>query len=274
MIYQKLHIGDPPFLLHSNSSRGFPEHKHIEVELFYCTCGSFEIVIDKQKYGLTAGELAVIAPMTSHEILESNEDVTSYSIVLEFGPVMLGEYFRLIENVAFPDPIYDLKDEKYRKIYELFEDIALLHKNTTPFSSLLIKGSIYKISAYILQEFLSVNNTSNVPKRADYINAIEISLEYIYNNYNSKITVSEVADLCGYSKSNFCKIFKSITQDTFHNVLNNHRIKIACVLLANSDDPVEEIAAKVGFCDSKSFCRVFKTVKGVSPGQYRKGTDT
>ena len=69
---------------------------------------------------------------------------------------------------------------------------------------------------------------------------------------------------------NFCKIFKTITGDTFHSILNRHRIEIACLRLKIAGEPVERIAAEVGFADAKSFCRVFKAQMGISPGAYRK----
>lgn len=76
--------------------------------------------------------------------------------------------------------------------------------------------------------------------------------------------------LCGYSKSNFCKIFKRITGEPFHGVLNGYRIRIACDLLDKTDYSVERIAGEVGFADTKTFCRVFKSVMGVTAGRFRK----
>ena len=270
MIYQNLHLGDPPYFLASKSIAAFPAHTHIELEMFYCTQGSYELIIDRTKYTVSAGELAISGSMVPHEVLESNNGLCSYCVVLEIGPAMLGEYFTPIEKQAFPNPIFDLKQEKYKTLYELFNEVASLCQKPSDFSSLLIKGDIYKISAYILKECVTENSGSTVPRRLNFINTVEKSLEFIYNNYERKLTVEEVAENCGYSKSNFCKIFKTITGETFHNVLNNHRIKMSCILLKNSDHSVEHIATQVGFADSKSFCRIFKTLKGVSPGQYRK----
>ena len=82
--------------------------------------------------------------------------------------------------------------------------------------------------------------------------------------------VNELTDYCKAMGWEICKIFKNITGETFHNVLNSHRIKNACTLLKSTDFSIEEIATRVGFNGSKSFCRIFKDIKGVSPGSYRK----
>ena len=269
MIYQKLHLGDPPYLLASKTAVVFPSHTHVEIELFYCVSGDYEIIVDRKKYTVKEGELVIIGSMISHEVLGS-KDNSSCCVVLEIGPAMLGEYFTPIKNQAFPNPVIDLKQGKYRNLYELFNELDDLYKESTAFSSLLVKGNIHKISAYILKEFVSENDGSTIPKKLNSINAVEKSLEFIYNNYNRKLTVEEVAASCGYSKGNFCKIFKNITDDTYHSFLNKHRIKMAQILLKNSDYSVEDIATRVGFADSKSFCRIFKTINGISPGRYRK----
>ena len=106
------------------------------------------------------------------------------------------------------------------------------------------------------------------------IRKIDKALEQIYTSYYEPLSVEQVSASCGYSKSNFCKIFKSITGDTFHNTLNRHRVEIACDLLLSGELTVEAVAAKTGFADSKSFCRVFKRITGKTAMQYRKRDDS
>ena len=94
--------------------------------------------------------------------------------------------------------------------------------------------------------------------------------ERIYNCYYMQLNVEDVSTYCGYSKSNFCKIFKEITGETFHNTLNSHRIDVACMLLHDTNYTIEKIAQETGFTDIKSFCRVFKKLKGQNASEYRK----
>lgn len=270
MIYQKLHIGDPPYLIGYRTIVGYPVHKHPEVELYYCLSGSYDIIINRVRYTVSKGQLAIVGSMFSHEVLDSVEFSDSRAVVVEIGPTMLGDYFDAFKNENFPDPIFDLNTPKYDELRQLFEETAQLHVNTTAISKLIVMGNVYRISAYVLNDFIEENDNSNVTKKINSIAAIEKALDHIYNNYEQKLSVEEAAEICGYSKSNFCKIFKNITGETFHNVLNNHRVKNACTLLKSTDLSIEEIAFRVGFNGSKSFCRIFKEIKGTSPGSYRK----
>lgn len=269
MLYQKLHLGETPFILGYNPDSEFPEHRHPEIELFYCIRGSYNITINKKDYTLKEGELAVISSMLSHRYCESPSS-KSAAIFIEIGPAMLGNYFKLIANKHFKNPIFDLKAESHAELNTLFNEILDAKLNPSQFSSLAIKGNVYKLSSLILEEFTNEDINHSDSKEIFSIIKIESALEHIYSNYNKKLNLEEVADLCGYSKSNFCKIFKSITGDTFHHVLNDYRVKMACSLLEESELSVEDIATNVGFADSKTFCRIFKELTNVTPSQYRK----
>jgi AraC-like DNA-binding protein len=52
------------------------------------------------------------------------------------------------------------------------------------------------------------------------------------------------------------------------------RIEESKQLLETSDEPVEEIAEKVGYQDIASFRRVFRRYVGVSPADYRRRSAT
>ena len=56
----------------------------------------------------------------------------------------------------------------------------------------------------------------------------------------------------------------------FKQALNQIRIQAACQLLRASEEPVSRIADKVGFSNVTHFNRVFKTLHGISPSEYRE----
>jgi YesN/AraC family two-component response regulator len=132
----------------------------------------------------------------------------------------------------------------------------------------MITGNIYKIFAIILSQFTEIS--ADVTKDMKAVANIEKALDLISRSYAEPITVDMAANLTGYGKSNFCKIFKNIVGDTFHNVLNRKRIENALVYLEETAMPVAEISSAVGFSDVKSFCRVFRSITGKTAGEARK----
>lgn len=102
------------------------------------------------------------------------------------------------------------------------------------------------------------------------IACVQQAISIIHENYHQLLTLEEVADRCGYSKSNFCRIFKDTVGNTFHATLNQHRIDVALLHLKESRLSIQDVAQQVGFADARQFCSIFKKIMHVSPGQYRK----
>lgn len=270
MLYQQLHLGDPPYLIGFRKHLPCTLHYHQEIELFYCVTGEYVIYIDRKEYRMRQGDLAIIGPMVPHELPENDPSSDPQCLVIGAGPTMLGKFYHIFSGSTFDNPIFPLKHDSHWELTALLEETFFHYRNPTPFSSLIIRGNIYRIFANILKEFTVQDDNTHLSKKTLSTLLIETVLERIYHDYYQPLTVEDMATLCGYSKSNFCKIFRQITGKTFHAVLNEHRIEMARALLHDTQLPVEDIAARVGFSDAKSFCRNFKTVVGVTPGNYRK----
>jgi len=266
LLYQQLLIGEKPYIVSCSNKLGFCEHKHPEIELSYCLKGNFNIIINKELYEVEEGSMAIVSSLTAHEFPEnSKKDCLRLTII--FGPTFLAQHFEGFSKSVLTSPIISLKGQQHRQLREILDETVRLCQNKSDISELLIKGNLYKISAYILKEFTEENSQK---KDLRDIPNIDAALDLIRNKYSVNLTVEEAAELTGYSKSNFCKIFKRITGETFHTTLNRYRVRIAGYLLCETADSIEDIAVKVGFADSKSFCRVFKTITGKTPGTYRK----
>lgn len=272
MLYQTLLVGKNPYIVSAGAATGFEQHRHPEMELSYCLSGSYAIDVENEILTLHRGDLAVIAPMAAHEFPKI-EPPTGIRLTIEIGPGFLKEHYGILSVRKFTDKIYrlgDASDPTSRALRQLLEDTARLHENRSEFSELQIQGNLCHISALVLQELVQETGTAASQKMLQDIARIENALRIIHNRYAQPLQLEEVAGICGYSKSNFCKIFKNITGDTFHNALNRHRIEIACMYLRQSELSIEDIAARTGFSDAKSFCRVFRKMLDQSPGQYRK----
>lgn len=274
MIYQKMLIGETPYFVFLNHAEPFESHRHHEMELSFCLEGSYNIACEGREYTLTAGDLALIPSMAAHAVPPQPESGRK-ALTLELGYPLLGEYFNLLVNKGSDCIIVKNEDFNshwtFRELCDCLKQTAMLKENNSiDFAELLIKSNLYKISALLFQ-LLNERSIINIPhKRTDDVKKIDLALEAIYNRYSEPLDIENISNLCGYSKSNFCKIFKNVTGDTFHNCLNNRRVEIACALLRESDVTVEEVALKTGFLDSKSFCRVFKKAVGLTAGEYRK----
>lgn len=268
MIYQTLLMGEKPYHIFCGHISEFGKHRHTEIELQYCLSGEYFVKIDEDVHRLRAGDLAVIRSMIPHELPKASD--TCFVLVLEVGPMLLSNYFDALRKKAFQSPVWHLNTEQDTPLRILLEETAELNTTKTDFSELQLKGNLFKICGHLLSRIAEDDAESDSGKALRSVANIEQALDIIHNRYNENIHIEEVANLCGYSKSNFCKIFKSVTGQTFHTLLNKRRIDVACNFLTETTYSIEDIADRTGFADCKSFCRVFKKITGKTAGQYRK----
>ena len=271
MFYQNILTEISPYHIRVARIGGFGEHRHADVEIHYCLKGSLNVLIHKKARTIKEGELLLISPMVAHSF-PPNEDSDSLCLTIVVGVSFLKKYFSYFSQAK--NEFYVVKSDEeeqiHKKLRYLLDETADLCSHTESANDLMIRGNLYKVCAYLVDMIAApreMQKTGN--KEIAKVASIEKALEMIYYDYAKPLTVEDAAAATGYGKSNFCKIFKGITGDTFHNVLNKQRVESACGLLSETDLSVAQIATQVGFGETKTFCRVFKAVTSVTPGQYR-----
>ncbi|NLW47970.1 MAG: response regulator [Firmicutes bacterium] len=99
---------------------------------------------------------------------------------------------------------------------------------------------------------------------------IQKALAYVQSNFTRDLTLEEVADHVGVSKSYLSRIFPEYAGKHFCSYLQQLRIERAKELLRFTDDHIYEIASKVGFWNSRYFGKVFRDMVGITPADYRR----
>ena len=94
--------------------------------------------------------------------------------------------------------------------------------------------------------------------------------DYIKNNLTADdLSQAAMAEMAGISKDYFSRIFKNVTGMNYSKWLNTVRLEKATELLSQNDMTLTEVAMLSGFQSIPSFNRVFRTEKGMTPGEYR-----
>lgn len=272
MFYQNILTELSPYMARMATIGAFGEHRHADIEMHYCTEGSLEIFVNKKSYTVKEGQLLLISPMVAHAFPPKG-DGERRTLTLIVGVSFLKKFFSYFSGAK--DALYIIDPHRetpiHTKLFSALEEITILCETREEKNDLLIRGNLCKICSYLIDLISDPIQSERVKnKEMVKVATIEKALEMIYYDYAKPLTVEDAANATGYGKSNFCKIFKSITGDTFHNVLNRQRVESACALLDETDLPVATVALQVGFEETKTFCRVFKAITSQTPGQYRK----
>ncbi|HFJ9437991.1 TPA: GyrI-like domain-containing protein [Bacillus albus] len=106
--------------------------------------------------------------------------------------------------------------------------------------------------------------------RNEYLRRIYKVQDYIESHVNDSLSIEELADVAGFSKFHFHRIFKGIVDESLSRYVNRLKLERATHLLTyRTDMTITNIAYHFGFTDSAVFSRTFKNYYGVSPSQYR-----
>lgn len=98
---------------------------------------------------------------------------------------------------------------------------------------------------------------------------IEKCIAFISRHFNEAIHVGQLAGRINLSSSYFWALFKQRTGYPPLDFLIRLRMQRACQLLKSTDLKVKKVAEAVGYKDSLYFSRLFKSVCGVAPTDYR-----
>ena len=98
---------------------------------------------------------------------------------------------------------------------------------------------------------------------------VKKALGYLVEHATSQITRWQLAESVNVSEDYLTRIFRKELGISPWDYLNRYRIYLASGLLTQETMSVNEVAYKTGFQDQAYFCRVFKKIKGVTPGKLR-----
>jgi two-component system response regulator YesN len=96
---------------------------------------------------------------------------------------------------------------------------------------------------------------------------------YIRQNLDMHLSLSEVAAVFNFSPNYLSQLFSKYTGGGFVEYITTERIHAAKEMLVRGEDPIYQIAEKLGFESAFYFSKVFKRVEGISPRDFLRKFD-
>lgn len=98
---------------------------------------------------------------------------------------------------------------------------------------------------------------------------IERSISYMLEHVNQPLQVATLAAAVNVSPSHYSALFKRWIGSPPIDYFIQLRMRYACQLFDSTPLNVKEVSAALGYDDPFYFSRIFKTVNGMAPSEYR-----
>ena len=131
-----------------------------------------------------------------------------------------------------------------------------------------------ELSSWLSQAIRSLVSDQFSNKKARHSDLIYRTIQYLHNNYASKITLDDVANSVHISPTYLSRVFKREVGSSMVDFLNRIRIEKSKELLLDSQIRLIEVAMQCGFESQSYFNRMFKQICAMTPQQYRKLMET
>lgn len=102
----------------------------------------------------------------------------------------------------------------------------------------------------------------------EIVRKIKLAKDLLLKNYNTEITLSEVAKQTGLNTYQLKMGFKEIYSNTPYQFVLDYKLELARQMLSKKQLQVNEIADKIGYTNISHFITAFKRKYGVTPKQF------
>lgn len=282
----KVH-GDTTFPLatyavdYSNNNIAIDCHWHNEFEFLIIESGSLDFTIGTEERVIVETGEAIFINSGELHAGYLNTDVKCNFKAVVFSPELLynGNIYDPVKE-RYIDPLINREfklpriyrpdcNEWEKAILDQLKQIISAGEEKNFGYELFIKGKLFNVFSII---FSNLNTEDLVVKTIkNDINSERLKkvMEYIYNNYNTRISINELAEILNMSEGYFIKFFKAMVRKTPVEYINYFRVNKAVQLLTKSKKIIE-ISGDVGFENVSYFVTIFKHYMGCTPAEYRK----
>jgi AraC-like DNA-binding protein len=214
-------------------------------------------------YRLGRCDAFLIAPGGVVDYKADHEDPWSYAWVGFHG--LKAEALLQEAGVSVRRPVFRTEDDG--RLEALVRDMlsaADWKRGRDP----MLLGLLYQFLAVLAVRPGIVREDPQGTRQEEYL---QRALDYVAMNYAGPLSVADLARHAGLDRTYLYSLFMKHIGVSPKDHLLRFRVDRACTLLRTSLS-VAEVARSVGYDDPQVFSRVFRRLKGIPPGRWRRET--
>lgn len=247
--------------------------------LYYVTEGTARLKVNNRMYRLLPDKMYYVPSFAEHDNFCDGHFVHYYAHIYEpptqevsvldkwelptemnAGPGELALFERLHEINPYgalknSDPQSYDNESSLRKTMQDNEQLSFV-------AAVESRGIVLQLLARFLEQ--ATEKQTVVDERIAKV------IDYIQRNIYQEISIPKLAEIACVSEDHFIRLFRTETNTTPLQFVNNLKIEKAQLLLLTSKEPIKNIATNLSFFDTSYFNRIFKKFTGFTPVEYRR----
>ena len=174
------------------------------------------------------------------------------------------------DNEMIRLPFFVIKGSEKKEINGLAERIVDENKENRYAKDLMVHTLTVELMIILSRALRSEWEESLSVKNGKARELVAIAKQYMDENFDQGITVSEAATYVFLSQGYFTRAFRDELGISPMNYLMKKRIEKACKLLQSNEIKVSAISLQSGFSSPQRFNVAFRKQMGMTPMEYRK----
>lgn len=249
-------------------------HWHDEVELIRIKRGNIHCHVNDSDFLLNPGELCFINFNQLHRVYNTNKNVCDMDVltiktdILTKNAEIYDKYIKpIVTNKDFAHVQMDGRNSYAKIISDIFDILYEMITEQPDGYELDVIGYVYMLFRRLYLVYISQDE-----QPVTYVSDITLQRRmstYIYEHYQDKIKLDDIASAAGVSRSKCTALFKKYTQKTPITFLNSYRLEMSSHLLTNTSQPISQIALSCGFGEQSYFNRMFMREFDCTPLEWR-----
>jgi AraC-like DNA-binding protein len=271
--------GGRPGVLSGYEGGRFECHFHPETEVTLIEEGEMHYQANDKVFLLQAGDGIFVNSNVMHAgWLAGRSDCKYYP--MNFATVMISGHENsrieeryvepLLRDNLIPYAVFYDKNEEDRPFLELIREYQRLLAERAEGYELLVKSVLCRF--WFLLYGRAKAGESVCPDRG--VTAVKAAITYMEMHFAERLTLEQLAEVCNFSRSEFCRIFRRYTGRTPFEYLQHLRVRRSLRLLEDRELSVTEIAERTGFAGASYYAEIFRRYMNMSPLQYRKSKNS
>lgn len=239
-------------------------HQHSHHEVFVIMDGSLNVSNEQESVDYENCVL-IIPPYYNHYTISSVKNGFCFYLSIRQSGKENAEYSFVEKALSKDVTAFDLNEDTSFYAKRLSEGIE---------KGISDENIVHLLSLLFTNLFQQLNSPAPISKRTNtqskYRNYIHDIEQYLTLNIGRKFSLQDLADELYLCPKQVSRIIKKEYNCSFTELVNEKRLTFACMLLKETNLSIKQIAATVGYEYENYFFKVFKSVYGINPTQFRK----